>query len=389
MDLRSIESIGELKNKTVIVRVDYNIEPELLEDPSSTLRIDASLKTIKFLRDGGATIILLTHLGRPKNREVALSTKQLVPVLEEKLKEKIIFFDNPKSFSSIERDDVHIYLFENLRFFSEEETNDIKFATMFATLADAYVNEAFSVSHRAHASVTALARLLPAYAGFILIDEISALTSVMISPAKPVVLLLGGAKVDTKSGVIEHFVDKAEAILLTGALPNPFWKLKKQSVGRAVVSAEELVVAKKLKSKKNIILPIDMVVALSLDAEHGTAKQIKDIEDQDFIVDIGPQTIQKFAIILKEAKTIIWNGPAGIFEKPQFGSGTFALARLIAAQSKGKTYGVVGGGETVTALFKTGMAQYVDHLSTGGGAMLEFLAGKDLPGLEPLKMSEE
>src|SRR3989344_7422769 len=302
MDLRSIESIGELKNKTVIVRVDYNIELDLLADPESGMRIDATLKTIKFLRDRGATLILLTHLGRPKNHEEKLSTKHLLPLLENKLKEKIIFFDDSKIFSAVEKKDTHIYLFENLRFFPEEEKNDIKFATSFATLADAYVNEAFSVCHRAHASVVALARLLPSYAGFTLMDEIAKLTAVMISPAKPLVLLLGGAKVDTKAGVIEHFVDKAEAILLGGALPNPFWKLKKQSIGRASVTEEELSIAKKLKSKKNIILPTDAVVAKNLNDEHGQAKPITDIEDQDYIVDIGPETIKKFAIIIREAK---------------------------------------------------------------------------------------
>ncbi len=384
MDLRSIESIGEIKNKTVIVRVDYNIESEMLDQPESMLRIDASLKTIKFLRDRGATLILLTHLGRPKDHEAELSTKHLVPVLQEKLKEKIIFFDEVKNFDHLRADDTHIYLFENLRFFPEEEKNEIKFVVSLATLADAYVNEAFSVCHRAHASVDALPRLLPAYAGFTLLSEVAQLTAAMVAPQKPLVLMLGGAKADTKVEVIEHFIDKADSILLVGALPFPFWKLKKISIGRAAVSADELAVVKKLKLKKNILLPIDVVTAKALDDEHGQCKTMDKVMGDDLIVDIGPETIKKFAIILKEAKTIIWNGPPGIFERPPFSYGTLALARLIASISKGKTFGVVGGGETVIALYKTGLAEYVDHISTGGGAMLEFLAGKDLPGLGPL-----
>lgn len=389
MKLRSVETIGEVRGKTVLVRVDFNIDPQALNDEESQMRIKAALPTLQFLRKNGAEIILLTHLGRPKKKEPELSTKQLVPILEKLLKESVIFFDDLKKFEKTRQAKTHFYLFQNLRFFSGEETNDIQLATRLAALADLYVNEAFSVSHRAHTSIVALARLLPAYAGFAMEKEVMELSKVMHEPKHPLVLLLGGAKVDTKAAVIEQFVDKAEAILLAGALPNPFWSLLGKNIGRSRVTLEELDVAKRMQKYENIILPADLVTTKNMAREVGVLKTIDELVSTDYLVDIGPETIKKFAIILKQAQTIIWNGPPGIFEHQPFSYGTTSLARIIAARAKGKAYAVVGGGETVTALYQSGVANDIDHISTGGGSMLEFLGGKTLPGLEPLKIEEE
>jgi phosphoglycerate kinase len=270
-----------------------------------------------------------------------------------------------------------IVFLENLRFEAGEEKNDWRFAKKLAAGADIYVNEAFSVSHRDHASVSAIKNLLPAYAGILLEQEIANLDKIK-NPAKPLVVLMGGAKIKTKINLIKNLEAKAHKILIGGALANNFFKAMGLNIGQSLYDKESVAIAKKLLSQKKIILPLDVVVS----AKGGAAVRfIDEIGKNETVFDIGPRTIILFAGILKQAKTIIWNGPLGAFEKNHFQYGTLALGQAVAARSRGKAFGVAGGGETLEALKLTKMEHYVDWISTGGGAMLAYLGGEKMPGL--------
>jgi len=272
-----------------------------------------------------------------------------------------------------------IVFLENLRFDKGEENNDRVFAKRLAALADVYVNEAFSVCHREHASVNAIKKYLPSYAGFLLGKEIEMLDRV-IKPIKPLVVVMGGSKISTKIGLIKNLNKKASKILIGGGLANTFLKAKGLEIGKSLFDKGGLNIAKSLLKNKKIILPIDAVVSQSPNGRP-ELKDVGDISKKDYIFDIGPKTVRLYSKDIREAKTIAWNGPLGMFEKPAFKHGTVALATLIAARSRGKTFGVVGGGETIEAINMTKMQGYVDWVSTGGGAMLSYLGGERMPGL--------
>lgn len=396
MKLKTVKEIKELKGKKVLLRVDFNVPLKKTGGKitvADDTRIRAAVPTIEYLLKRGAKVILASHLGDPKGKVKAdLSLKPVVAALTkilnmqgaapsdwsgEKALEKI---------NSMEKGE--LVLLENLRFDRREEKNDPKFARGLASLADIYVNDAFATAHRAHASTAGVPKFLPSYAGFLMEKEISVLSGLLAKPKKPFVGMIGGAKISTKIGVIANLLKKTDKLLLGGALVNNFFKAAGYGIGASVFEPKELGTAKKLLANKKIVLPVDLVVGDFKGKKAWAVKVPKKpgelCKKPYALLDVGPETIRQYAQIIRKAQTIVWNGPMGYFEIPKYSHGSIALGQLVAARSKGKVFGVVGGGETISAIEKTGMAGFVDHISTGGGAMLEFLEGKILQGIKPL-----
>lgn len=415
MKLRTIKDAGNLRGKRVLLRVDFNVplKGSRVFDDS---RIRAHLPTIAYLQKSGARIILLAHLGRPqcaaremtakafaaackKNKQFTL--KPIAAALA-KLGLEVKFFADPVGSGVLEKKlkllkNGEAALLENVRFYCGEEENDAIFSRILAGLADIYINDAFSAVHRAHASTAGVAKYVPAFAGFVMEKEVEALSGLLSKPKKPLVVMLGGAKISDKVEVIENLSRHADKILLGGALINSFYMAMGCDIGASVREEEGVKIAKRLLKNKKIILPVDVVVGdvrepeknayvVDINLRGGNGKkEVGIICAAPFaIYDIGPKTILEYASWIKKAKTLVWNGPLGMYEIPKFSHGTLALGRLFAARSRGLAYGVAGGGETLHALRLTGLGEYVDWISTGGGAMLEFLEGKVLPGLKPL-----
>lgn len=347
--LRMLKDASIKKGTRVILRVDFDvvIKNGKIEDD---FRIRATAPTIRYLLSRGARLLILTKRGHFKvKRSRALSTRVLIPHLERLCGEKVHFlsgFSQLKLFSA-SPDEKKVFLFENLRFWPEEEANEPSFAKRFAETAEVYVSDNFGTAHRAHASVVGISKFLPSYAGFLVEREVEALERVIKNQRKPVVAVLGGAKLETKLPVVRRFLKSADKILVGGAIANEI--LRKPS----------------RKINKKIILPCD-----GIDNGHGGFE------------DIGPNTIRLFVSLLRQAKTIVWNGPLGHAEIPEFAKGTKAIAR---AMARSNAFTVVGGGDTIAILRKYRLSRGFDHVSTGGGAMLEFLAGKKLPGIEVLR----
>lgn len=402
--MRSIKEAKALRGKRVLVRVDFNVP--LVKGKigrEEDWRLRKTLPTIEYLMKHGARVILASHLGRPDGKKDAklkmdAVAKRLAVLLHREVA-KIGECVGPKVQKAVESlKDGGILLLENLRFNPGEEDNDPKFAKQLAALADAYVNDSFATCHRAAASLVAITKELPSYAGLLLLEEVEALKRVMAKPARPHLVVMGGAKVSSKIGTIENLLTIADRILLGGALANPFYQASGFGIGKSICGAEDLEAAKRLMrlpEARKLILPHDVVIGNPADL--AVRAQVRELRRAPFdlcgpdeaILDIGPKTVSAYASYLRSAKTIIWNGPLGWFEVPKFSHGTMALGRLIAARSKGRTFGVVGGGESVMALEKTGLMDCVDHVSTGGGAMLEFLEGKELPGLKALSSKKK
>ena len=385
MKIKTLET-KQIKNKTVLLRVDFNVPIKKGKIKDET-KIIAALPTIRFLLRYQAKIIIITHLGDPKGKkDKNLSTAPLAKRLASIIgKNHKVYFSEElagnKTKALIKKAKAgEIVFLENLRFDKGEEKNDPVFAKKIASLAEVYVNEAFSVCHRKHASVSAVKKYLPAFCGFLLGQEVKMLDHVM-KPTKPLVVLMGGAKINTKINLIKNLEKKASQILIGGGLANTFFKAQGFEIGKSLFDKDGLKIAKGLLKNKKIILPVDAVVSTSPDGVP-TVKKIKDVKKDEAIFDIGPETIRLYSKIIKGAKTLAWNGPLGMFEKDAFKHGTVALATLIAARSRGKTFGVVGGGETIEAINMTKMQGYVDWVSTGGGAMLSYLGGEKMPGLQ-------
>jgi phosphoglycerate kinase len=391
--LRSLKQIRNLSGKRILVRVDFNV-PLSRKRVVDDSRLQAVLPTINYLLEKKARIILISHLGRPQGKDKRYSLAPLARYLTKLVNREVKFLDwsFEKIKSRLNNNNLsQIVLLENLRFFPEEEKNGLGFAKKLAELAEIYVNDAFSVSHRIHASVVGITKYLPSYAGFLLEKEVKVLSSLLEKPKKPFVVLLGGAKISDKIGVIKNLVKKADKILLGGALINNFYQAMGYKVGSSLVEKEGVKLANQLLKNKKILLPQDVVVGTKDGKKVKVVKIEKEGQRRFFIcskeeaiLDIGPKTILEYANYLKKAKTLVWNGPMGLYEVKTFSHGTLALARLFASRSQGLAFGVAGGGETIDALNRTGMREYVDWVSTGGGAMLEFLAGKLLPGIKPL-----
>jgi phosphoglycerate kinase len=392
MDKMTVRDI-EVNNKRVLVRVDFNVPLDegtgVITDDS---RIWAVLPTIRYLTDRKAKVILCSHLGRPKGKVVdklrlAVVAQRLSQILGRQVKstKDCIGSDVEEAVEKLENGDV--LLLENVRFHPEEEGNDASFAQALARLADIYVNDAFGAAHRSHASIVGITKYLPSVAGLLLEKEIEVLGSILDHPAHPFAALLGGAKVSDKVGMIENIIGKVDYILIGGGMAATFFKVKSYEVGLSLVEKDMLDLVAKLmqdsaKRGVRLLLPVDVVVAggLSPEAEVSTVA-IENISPRLMIVDIGPRTIKDFSEELQRCQTVFWNGPMGIYEVPRFARGTQAMAELLAGLDATT---VIGGGSTAEVVTKLGLASKMTFVSTGGGASLKFLAGKELPGVAAL-----
>lgn len=389
LNKKSIQDI-DVKGKKVLVRVDFNVPIDENGSITDDRRIREALPTIKYLTEHNAKVILMSHLGRPKGKfNMKYSLKPVAVRLSERLEADVklagdVVGEEVKAMvDSLKEGDV--MLLENVRFYEEEEKNDKEFSKKLAELGDIYVNDAFGTAHRAHATTAGIADYLPSAIGFLIKKELEIMGKALTSPERPFIAILGGAKVSDKIGVIENLLDKVDALLIGGGMAFTFYKAEGHEIGKSILEADKVELAgeilKKAEEKRvKLLLPIDIVVApeFNNDAPRKTVSVDMIPEDQ-LGLDIGENTREVFADIIKNAKTVVWNGPMGVFEMPNFAKGTFALAQAL-SECKGTT--IVGGGDSAAAIEQLGFADKVTHISTGGGASLEFLEGKVLPGID-------
>jgi len=387
--LRSIREIG-LKDQRVLMRVDFNVPMDKEGNITDDARITAAIPTIQYISEQGARLILMSHLGRPDGqRSEKYSLKPVAVHLSELLQKEVKMADDcigPQVTAAIEQlKSGEIMLLENVRFHSAEEENDVDFSKQLAALGDVFVNDAFGTAHRAHSSTAGVAEFLPAYAGFLLENEVNMLRRVMEHPECPRLAVLGGAKIKDKLGLISNLLDKMDILLIGGGMANTFLKAKGTCIGKSICEDKLLDEAKKLlvsaeNQNKKIILPLDAVLADTLSEDAAASiSEINAIPEDMMILDIGPQTIAAFSREIDRAHTIIWNGPVGAYEYEQFSMGTDAIARAMASA---RAVTVIGGGDSAAAVHKLGLDKEFTHISTGGGATLEFLEGKKLPGVQ-------
>jgi phosphoglycerate kinase len=376
--VRTLEDL-DVEGKRVLVRVDFNVP--LDEDGKITddSRIRGALPTLKELRENGARLLLASHLGRPKGPDPKFSLKPAAERLSELLDAQVELADDLENVP-----DGDLVMLENVRFNEGETKNDEALANRYAALADVYVNDAFGSAHRAHASTEAVAHLLPSAAGRLLEREVATLRGILDDPKRPLVAVVGGAKVTDKIGVLDAFLDQADEILIGGAMCFPFFKAQGHSVGDSLCEEEGIEPAGRVlrAGVDKVHLPVDLVAGQEFDA--GTPTQAidgVDVPEGWMGLDIGPSTAERYADIIKDAETVFWNGPMGAFELPPFAEGTRVVAEAVAVTAATT---VVGGGDSAAALVQFGYADMVDHLSTGGGASLELVEGKPLPGVEAL-----
>ncbi|MEZ4572391.1 MAG: phosphoglycerate kinase [Thermomicrobiales bacterium] len=395
MTLRTLKDL-DVEGKRVLVRVDFNV-PLSNGEVGDDTRIRSALPTIEELLDRDAVVILCSHLGRPKGKHVEdLSLRPVARHLSSLLGKEVAFAEDCVGDAATEAVEAlnpgQVLLLENLRFHPEEEKNDGDFASKLAGLADVYVSDAFGAAHRAHASTEGVAHLLPAAAGLLMEQEVAALTSVLEHPDQPLVLIIGGAKVSDKIGVIESFIGRASAILIGGGMANTFLEAQGAEVGESLSESDLTAQANDLVRRAKdagtaVHLPTDVVTAKSLDnASDATVVAVTAVEPDQSIFDIGPETVEAYGHVISEAKTVVWNGPMGVFETEPFNRGTLGIASAVAQSS---AYSLVGGGDSVAALNAEGLADDIDHVSTGGGASLEFLEGKTLPGIAVLEVGSK
>ena len=382
--MKSVKST-DIKNKKVFLRVDFNVDLDEKGNILSDFRIKAVIPTIQFLLLAGVEkIIIASHLGKPKGRDEKLSLKSIAEYLGKLLDQPVVFVDDcigEKVKLEIEKSPLQsIIVLENLRFYEGEESNNMDFAKELANLADIFVNDAFGVCHRENASIVAITNFLPSYAGLLLEKEIENLDKFNNNFEKPLVLILGGAKISTKLPLINKFLDKADKILLGGGLVNTILKANGKEIGQSIFESELLKEAQKLNAE-NIIMPNDFLIGKSLDDNQARAVLAENVNINDWILDIGPETLNNFVKIISNAKTIVWNGPVGYSENPVFRQGT---NKIIEAIVNSQAFSAVGGGETLLALEQAKALEKISFVSTGGGAMLSYLSGEEMPGLKYL-----
>ena len=392
-----------VKEKKVLVRVDYNVPLDENQNITNDKRIVAAMPTVKYLLEQNAAVILMSHLGRPKGKTVAAmslkpAAKRLGELLgrEVKMAPDCVGPEVKKMAQDLKPGEV--LLLENLRFHPEEEKNDDVFAKELASLGEVFVQDAFGTVHRAHASTAGIVKYMSyAAAGFLVEKELKFLGEALNNPKRPFLAILGGAKVSDKISVIENLLNKVDALVIGGAMAYTFLKAQGIEVGRSLVEADKIDVAKKLLEKaqeKNIrfFIPIDHVIVDKVDfgaKKIETGGSVKETEGTEipsafFGVDIGPMTVQRIAPVIKESQTIVWNGPMGVFEIEQFSKGTIEVAQQVAHATEKGCISVIGGGDSISAVKKAGVDKKITHISTGGGASLEFLEGKELPGIAAL-----
>jgi phosphoglycerate kinase len=384
--MRTLDDV-DVAGKPVVVRVDFNVplaDGQITDDT----RIRAALPTLRELRDrGAARLVLLAHLGRPKGRDAALSLAPVARRLGELLGTEVALADEPDP----PLPDAPVVMVENVRFFDGETKDDEALARRYAALGDVFVDDAFGAAHRAHSSTHGVARLLPSAAGRLLEREVQTLTGILRDPPRPLVAIIGGAKVTDKIGVLDAFLDTADAILIGGAMCFPFLYAQGHTVGASLCEQEGIPEAKRLlhearqADKAQLVLPVDLVLGrdFSADTEVRSVHGI-DVPEGWMGLDIGPRTAQAYGERIAAAGSVFWNGPMGAFELEPFAAGTRTVAEAVAEAGRGGTVTVVGGGDSAAALTRFGLADAVTHLSTGGGASLELIEGKTLPGVEVL-----
>ena len=390
MQKKTIRDI-DVNGKRVLVRCDFNV-PQDKKDGHITddRRIRESLPTLNYLLDHGAALVLMSHLGRPKGKEEKYSLKPVAARLQELLGRPVQIADDVIGDKVLVQ--VHllrpgdVLLLENVRFYPEEEKNDAAFARELARYGDVYVNDAFGTAHRAHASTRGVAEVLPASAGFLMEKELNYLGGALNNPKHPFIAILGGAKIGDKIGVIENLLPKVDRILIGGGMANTFAMAQGLPIGDSLAEEDKLDVARAVMQKGagKLVLPIDWVIADQFLADaKSQVVDVNSVPDDWRILDIGPETIKLFERELKGAKTVVWNGPMGVFEFEKFAQGTLAIAKTLAALPDAVT--VIGGGDSASAVEAAGVANKMSHVSTGGGASLEFMEGRALPGVEALQ----
>ena len=386
---RTIKNLGDLKGKRVLTRVDFNVPVVEGEVPvSAEWRIRAVLPTLDYLVKHGAKIIILSHLGRPQDQDLHYSLYPVYLKLKDLWSQEVLFSHDILGDSAVKiiksLKNGQAVLLENLRFNAGEEKNDENFAKELAGLGDFYVNDAFAVSHRAHASIVGLPKLLPASAGLLLEKEITVLSMARDKPRRPLVLVMGGAKAETKLKLVSQFLDKSEGIIVGGILANTILYARGMTVGKSIIEPTLIDEAKKLEiTSSRLHLPVDVLVSKSLNIPTDVKiRPVGKIEPDEYIVDIGPDTIKLFNQVINSARMVVWNGAVGLTEIPAFNKGSAAVAQTIANLSGEK---IIGGGDLISFLSQENLFDKMTYVSTGGGAMLEFLAGEELPGIKALE----
>ena len=391
--MRSIINEKNLKNKKILLRLDLNV-PLHKNKITDTTRIDKILPTLNFLIKEKAKIIILSHVGRPNGKIVKeLSLKPICKELQNKLGKKVkLITENIKEIKSkkiLNNYNEEILILENIRFYSEEEQSDDKFAELLSNLGDIYVNDAFSCSHRAHASIQEIPKFLPSFSGLQLDLEVDALNKITSKITRPITCIIGGSKISSKIDVIQNLIPKFDNIVIVGGMANNFIEFYGNSVGKSIKEkncnkiVEEIINLSKKENCK-ITYPVDVVVSKYLNGSP-KKKELSEILSDEIILDIGPKTIEKITNIIDNSKTILWNGPAGYFENPNFANGSIQIAKKITAKNKAnKIFSVVGGGDTVSLLNNLKAVNEFNFVSTAGGAFLEYLEGKNLPGITAL-----
>jgi phosphoglycerate kinase len=395
MNKLTVEDLN-LKGRRVLMRVDFNVP---LENGAvaNDKRIQAALPTIKYILDNGGKLVLMSHLGRPKGKQVAeMSMKPCIPVLSRLLGKEVAFVNDcigeavEKAVNELENGD--LILLENLRYYLEETDNDANFAQKLAELGDLYVNDAFGTAHRAHASTEGVTHFFDqCAAGYLMMKELTYLGNVIENPKRPFVAILGGAKISGKIDVITHLLPKVDRVIIGGGMAYTFFKAQGLEIGKSLLEADKIDYAREVLARggDKILLPVDCLVTDFFDSEARKIGELKPVA-QDKIpadwqsLDIGSESIDKFRSVLCDAKTVLWNGPMGVFEIAQTAKGTYAIAELLAEVTAGGATTVIGGGDSASAAEKAGVADRVSHVSTGGGASLEFMEGKVLPGVAAL-----
>ena len=392
MEKAGLEEV-QVRGKKVLVRVDFNVPMNDNQQITNDTRIKSALPTIRHLMAQGAKTILVSHLGRPKGKVNPKYSLAPVAVRLGELLGKEVYMAKDCIGSQVEADidrlaDGGVLLLENVRFYEEEEKNNPEFAAKLAALADVYVNDAFGTAHRAHASTEGVCKYLPSYAGFLMKKEIDVMGQALENPVRPFTAIIGGAKVSDKISVIENLLTKVDILIIGGGMANTFLKAQGLEMGKSLVEEDKIelagnIIQKSKSSGVELLLPVDVVVSKEFKADSPSqVVNVSGIKADDLALDIGPQSAALFAEKIASSQTVIWNGPMGVFEMDQFSKGTEKIAQAM-AQCQGTT--IVGGGDSVAAVEKMGVATNLTHISTGGGASLEFLEGKVLPGVAALR----